>query len=277
MKSSNAVNELPPLLYDKRGQLAVITFNRPQALNALTPEMVCRMTDALLDAQSDPEVRVLVLTGAGGRAFCAGGDLGKMIPLLSGERPPQDAWDHRVLEDADVMPVSSLCDARLRKPIIAAIHGICVAAGAELLLGCDLRIVSSDARFAWPEVKRGLMPFAGSVWRLPRQVPHSQAMALLLTGETINAQQALAMGLVNEVVDSDEVLPRALALAELIAANAPLAVMEIKQAMAACEGVSQEEARKIEKNSYRRIMETEDAREGPRAFIEKRAPRYQGK
>ena len=271
-----ATNPLP-LVYEKQEHIAVITLNRPQALNALTPEMVCRMSDALLDAQADAAVRAIVLTSAGGRAFCAGGDLGTMIPLLSGDRQAQDDWDKRVLEDADVMPVSSLCDSRLRKPIIAAVTGVCVAAGAELLLGTDLRVVSEDARFAWPEVKRGLIPFAGSLSRLPRQIPHSQAMALLLTGDAIDAAQALRMGLVNEVVQSGQVLPRAMELARVIAANAPLAVAEIKHAAEASVGVSFEQALRIEKDSYRRIMATEDAREGPRAFMEKRAPRYQGR
>ena len=266
-----------PLVYEKQEYVGVITLNRPASLNALTPEMVCRMTDALLDAQADEAVRVIVFTGAGGKAFCAGGDLGTMIPLLSGERPAQDEWDRRVLEDADVMPVSSLCDARLRKPMIAAINGVCVAAGAELLLGMDLRVVSEDARFAWPEVKRGLIPFAGSLSRLPRQIPYSQAMALLLTGEPIGAAQALRMGLVNEVVPGDQVLARAMDLARTIAANAPLAVAEIKQVAEASIGVSVEQALNIEKAAYHRIMATEDAREGPRAFMEKRAPRYQGK
>lgn len=268
---------LPPLIYDKQQQVALMTLNRPWALNALTPEMVCRLADALLDAQADPAIRAIVLTGAGGKAFCAGGDLGTMIPLLSGARVPQDDWDRRVLEDADVMPVSSLRDARLGKPIIAAITGVCVAAGAELLLGTDLRIVSEDARFAWPEVKRGLIPFAGSLSRLPRQVPHSQAMALLLTGEAVVAEQALRMGLVNEVLPSGEVLPRALSLARLIAANAPLAVAQIKQVAAASIGMPEREARRLEHSAYRLIMATEDAREGPRAFMEKRTPNYRGK
>lgn len=266
-----------PLLYEKQDHVAVITLSRPQALNALTPEMVCRFADALLDAQRDATVRVIVLTGAGGKAFCAGGDLGVMIPLLTGARPAQDEWDKRVLEDADVMPVSSLCDARLSKPMVAAITGVCVAAGAELLLGTDIRVASEDARFAWPEVKRGLIPFAGSLSRLPRQVPYCQAMALLLSGDTIDAQQALNMGLINEVLPGDQVLPRALALARRLSENAPLAVQEAKQVAMSSIGVTQSQAWQVEKEAYQRIMASEDAQEGPKAFMEKRSPRYQGR
>src|SRR3546814_376620 len=126
-----------PLRYEKKEHIATITLNRPEAHNALTPEMLCRLADALTDVRNDDAVRVVILTGAGEKAFCAGGDLGTTLPLLTGDRPPQDQWDDRLLNDPDVMPVSSLCDRNLHKPIIAAINGLCVAAGAELLLGTD--------------------------------------------------------------------------------------------------------------------------------------------
>jgi len=266
-----------PLQYEKDQHVATITLNRPEARNALTPEMLCRLADALTDARDDASVRVIILTGAGDKAFCAGGDLGRTLPLLTGDRLPQDDWDERLLNDSQVLPVSSLCDTAMNKPIIAAVNGVCVAAGAELLLGTDIRVASHEARFAWPEVQRGLIPFAGSLARLPAQLSHCQAMELMLTGEAIDAQKALQLGLLNYVVHGPEVLPLAQRLARRIADNAPLAVAEIKRTAVDSVGLSLHEAFKLEKQAYRRVMATEDAREGPRAFMEKRAPVYRGR
>lgn len=266
-----------PLRYEKKEHIATITLNRPEAHNALTPEMLCRFADALADIRNDDAIRVVILAGAGEKAFCAGGDLGKTLPLLTGDRQPQDEWDERLLNDPDVLPVSSLCDLNFHKPIVAAVKGICVAAGAELLLGTDIRVASQDARFAWPEVQRGLIPFAGSLARLPAQLSYPQAMELMLTGDMIDAQKALQLGLLNYVVPGPEVLPLAQKLAQRIAMNAPVAVSEIKKTAVESLGQTQKTAFALEKQSYRRVMSTEDAREGPRAFMERRAPVYRGK
>ena len=266
-----------PLQYEKNEHIATITLNRPQAHNALTPEMLCRLADALADARDDDTIRAVILTGAGDRAFCAGGDLGRTLPLLTGDKPPQDHWDERLLNDPQIMPVSSLCDGAMSKPVIAAVNGVCVAAGAELLLGTDIRVASHESRFAWPEVQRGLIPFAGSLARLPQQLPYCQAMELMLTGEAIDAQKALQLGLLNYVVHGPEVLPLAQRLAQRIADNAPLAVAAIKRTAVDSIGLSEQEAFKLEKQAYRKVMASEDAREGPRAFMEKRAPVYQGR
>lgn len=265
-----------PLLYEKKDHIAAITLNRPEAHNALTPEMLCRLADALIYAGEDHSVRVIILAGSGGKAFCAGGDLARTLPLLTGDRKAEDEWDERLLADPKVMQVSSLCDPALSKPVVAAVTGICMAAGAELLLGTDIRVASSDARFAWPEVQRGLIPFAGSMARLPSQISYCQAMELMLTGETIDAGKALHLGLVNYVVDGSEVPDVARRIARRIADNAPLAVAEIKKTAQASLGLPQSEAFTLEKQAYRRVMATDDAREGPRAFMERRAPVYRG-
>ena len=265
------------LIYSKHEALATIVFNRPHAHNALTPQMLCRLADAFMYAQHDQQIRAIVVTGAGDRAFCSGGDLGQTLPLLSGARKPQDAWDQRLLDDPDVHSLASLCDARLNKPIIAAVNGVCMAAGAELLLGTDIRVSASHAVYAWPEVRHGLIPFAGSLSRLPSQLPYCHAMELLFTGEAINAQKAHELGLVNYVVEPDQVMPLAKQLALKIAGNGPVAVCEIKKAAVASLGLTAAEAFEIERESYQRIMSTQDAQEGPRAFMEKRAPRFQGK
>lgn len=269
--------DVEPVLYEKKDSIATITLNRPQAHNALTPEMLCRLADALDDAGKDDTVRVIILTGAGDKAFCAGGDLGRTLPLLTGDRAPQDAWDERLLNDPKVLSTSSLCSPHQHKPIVAAVRGVCVAAGAELLLGTDLRVASTDARFAWPEVQRGLIPFAGSLARLPAQLPYCHAMELMLTGDMIDAPKAKEMGLLNYVVHGPEVMALAHRLARRIADNAPLAVEEIKKTAKGSAGLTEQQAFELEKQAYRRVMATEDAREGPRAFMERRAPVYRGK
>lgn len=268
---------IQPLLYEKQEYIATITLNRPQAHNALTPEMLCRLADALQDADNDNAVRVIILTGAGDKAFCAGGDLGRTLPLLTGDRPAQDVWDDRLLNDPHVLPLSSLCSPSLGKPIVAAVRGICMAAGAEMLLGTDVRVASTDSRFAWPEVQRGLIPFAGSMARLPAQLPYCQAMELMLTGDSVDAPRAMEMGLLNYVVRGPEVMGLAQRLARRIADNAPLAVAEIKKTAKDSIGLTEQQAFELEKQAYRRIMATDDAREGPRAFMERRAAVYRGK
>lgn len=264
------------VIYEKHEAIAVVTLNRPEARNALSPEMLCRMADAFADAQADADVRVIILTAVGDQAFCAGGDLGLTLPLFTGDRAASTKWDSRLLNDPQVRSLSSLCDTRIDKPFIAAVNGVCMAAGAELILGTDIRIATESARFAWPEVQRGLIPFAGSLSRLPAQIPYSQAMQLLLTGEPINAQDALAIGLINKVVPSSKLMSEAKKIAKRIANNGPLAIRTVKATATASLGLSQEEAFSLEKRSYDKIMASTDAREGPRAFMEKREPVFRG-
>ncbi len=267
----------PPLRFTREGPVALVVLDRPAARNALTPEMLCRFADAVVEFAADDALRVMVLTAEGTQAFCAGGDLGRTIPLLTGERAAEDEWDRRVLQDPVVMPASSLRDFPLHKPVVAAINGACLAAGFEIMLGTDIRIAAEHASFCLPEVKRAVVPFAGSMVRLPRQIPHALAMELMLTGEPISASRALAIGLVNHVVPAAEVLPKAMALAERIAANGPLAVQRLKQTVTAASGLPLDEGYRLEDETRRIVLGSADAREGPRAFMEKRAPRYVGR
>jgi enoyl-CoA hydratase len=267
----------PPILLQTLGAVLLITIDAPQRRNALTPEMLCRLADAFMAFARGPAWRVAVLTGAGDQAFCAGGDLARTLPLMTGERAPEDDWDRRLLDDPQVLAASGLRDFALDKPVVAAINGTCMAAGFEMMLGTDIRIAARHARFALPEVQRALLPFAGSMARLPRQVPHAVAMRLLLTGEAIDADEALRAGLVNEVVASHDVMPRAMAMAERIARNGPLAVQAVKRTALAASGVTLPEAYALEDAAKRAVFGTADAREGPRAFVEKREPRYQGR
>ena len=265
-----------PVLYEKQGPIAVITLNRPAARNALTPEMLCRLADAFIDFGRDENLRVAVLTGVGEQAFCAGGDLAMTLPLMTGERAPEDAWDWRVLNDPLVMAASSLRDFLLHKPVISAINGTCMAAGFELLLGTDIRIATRTALFGLPEVQRGLVPFAGSMVRLPRQIGYARAMELLLTGCSRDADQALQCGLVNRVLPAVEVRPAAMALAQQIARNGPLAVQCVKQTVLEVSGLPLQTGYDAEDRTRDRIFASADAKEGPLAFVEKRPPVYSG-
>lgn len=268
----------PVLLYEKRDGIAYITFNRPQVRNAMSPEVFCRLADAWQDYAEDDSLRVAIITGAGDRAFTAGADLGTFIPLLSGARQPEDEWDRRLLQDNRVSDASILRGGfTLYKPIIAAINGFCLGGGTELIQATDLRIAAEHATFALTEVIRGFMPAGGSTVRLPRQIPYCKAMEILLLGERMNAQEAYRIGLVNEVVPADQVMPKAEELARKIAANGPVAVRKIKETVLRALSVSFEEGFQIENENAGMVLKTEDAKEGPRAFMEKRPPKYVGR
>ncbi len=266
-----------PLLFSKNGAIATFTLNRPAARNALSPELVCRLADAVAEFVADPALRVGIITGSGDKAFCSGGDLATMLPLLSGDRAPSDVWDRRVLDEAFVMAASGLRDFPINKPLIAAINGTCVAGGMEMLLGTDIRIAADHALFGLPEVRRGVLPFAGSMVRLPRQIGWAAAMELLLVGDTIDATEARRIGLINHVVPSVDLMRKAMDIATRVAANGPLAVQRVKHTAVAASGVPLAEGFSLEDESKRIVMASQDAREGPRAFMEKRAPNFSGR
>ncbi len=256
--------KLPATLeYEKRERIALITINRPEAMNSLTREMLVGLDAAFEDFQNDPDLWVAILTAAGDRAFCAGMDLKEALPLItSGDQMGYE--DHTKRQLSDVF-----------KPVIAAVNGICVAGGLELLQGTDLRIAAEHATFGLGEVRWGIIPTGGSHIRLPRQIPWAVAMELLLTGEPIDAQRAYGIGLVNRVVPRAELLPEAMKLAEKICRNGPRAVRTAKEIAVRALGL--EPGFVLEKALGARVMESEDAREGPRAFTEKRAPQFKGR
>lgn len=266
-----------PLLYEKHDGVALITFNRPAARNAISPEVACRLADAFEDLAADPALRVAILTGTGDRAFCSGGDLALTLPLMTGAREAQDDWDRRLLADPSVMARSALRDFELNKPIIAAINGPCMAGGMETVLATDIRIAAEHATFALPEVRRGLIPFAGSLVRLPRQIPHCLAMEMLLVGDPIGADQAKDAGLINRVVPGADLMDTAWDLARKIAANGPIAVQEVKRTVLEASGRTLQEGYALEDAAKIRVMASEDAREGPRAFMEKRPAVFRGR
>lgn len=268
---------MPPLLYEKREGIAYITFNRPERHNAMDPETVVRLGEALLDFEASDDSRVAIITGAGDKAFCSGADLGRLIPLYTRARQPEDEWDKRVLEDREIRDVSLMRGHPIFKPIVAAVNGICLAGGTELLQATDIRIAAEHATFGLMEVKRAIVPGGGSMARLARQIPWSKAMEILLVGEPISAQEAHRIGLVNYVVPPAELMSTAEKFARKIAENGPLAVRAIKEAVIRSSGLPLADAYQIENEVAREVMRSEDAKEGPRAFMEKRAPVYRGR
>lgn len=265
------------LLTEQRDGIVTLTLNRPAARNAISPEMACRLADAFTAIEADSSVRCVILTGASDQAFCAGGDLALMLPLLTGAREPEDDWDRRVLNDPTVMDRSALRRFELTTPLIAAINGHCLAGGMETMLATDIRVAADHATFGLPEAKRGLIPFAGALVRLPRQMAQCRAMELLLTGDAISADEALAAGLVNHVVPGDGVFDKAWEIARRIARNGPLATSQIKRTTLAASGRSLSEGYALEDRARDVVMASEDAREGPRAFMEKRPARFVGR
>jgi enoyl-CoA hydratase len=259
--------------YESRGNIAVITLNRPDARNAINPEVAVRLADIWQDVKANDEVRVAVLTGTG-TTFCAGADLGQLIPLISGARRPESDWDEKLVGDPGITSRALLRNFDPEKPVISAINGHAIAGGMELTQGTDIRVSVPQAKFGVQEVKWAIFPAGGSTVRLPVQLPYAKAMELLLTGDLITADEALAYGFLNYV--TADVIGKAMEIAEKIAANGPLAVKAIRQSVKANLGMPEQEALRIESQISGPVFTTDDAQEGPRAFMEKRQPRYTG-
>ncbi|MGH3435658.1 MAG: crotonase/enoyl-CoA hydratase family protein [Sciscionella sp.] len=259
----------PHCLVEQRDHTLVVTMNRPQARNALTGEMLQIMVEAWDRVDSDPEIRACVLTGAGG-AFCAGADLKAMSRAA-----PSDAFEAGSFDPARIEGL--LKGRRLRKPLIAAVEGAAIAGGTEILQGTDIRVAGESAKFGVSEARWGLFPMGGSAVRLPRQIPYTVAADILLTGRHITAAEAKDVGLIGHVVADGEALEHALRLAEMIASNGPLAVQAILRTIRNTEGMHEEAAFRIEAQYGIDVFASSDAREGPRAFAEKREPRFRGR
>jgi enoyl-CoA hydratase len=258
------MSEQAHALIEQRGHVLVVTMNRPEARNALSPSMMALMRQAWDRVDADPGIRVCVLTGAGG-AFCAGADLKAMTADHPGSR----------LGDLDLAVIEPLLKGRrLSKPLIAAVEGPAIAGGTEILQACDIRVAGQSARFGVSEARWGLFPLGGSAVRLPRQIPYTLAADLLLTGRHIRAAEALAMGLIGHVVPDGQALAKALEIADAIAANGPVAVRAILATMRETEGMAENDAFAIEAKLGATVFATDDAREGPRAFAEKRRPEF---
>jgi len=249
----------------REGSVEILTLNRPEQRNALSPEMLGALSTAFAEAKDDDGVRVVILTGAGDRAFCAGMDLKAFVQQDGGER-----------QQVDMSGFTEFSRGRFPKPVIGAANATAVAGGFELLMNCDLIVASEQARFGVPEVKRGLFPAGGGVM-LPARIPLAVALELGLTGEQIDAARAYQLGLVNRVVPPDQVLPAALELAAKISENGPLGVQVTKQLMRSCMVNGIEATYKLQEQLHEKVFKSEDAMEGARAFAEKRTPVWKGR
>lgn len=247
--------------------MLIVTMNRPEARNALSGPMLARMKEAWDQVDADPQIRVAILTGAGG-AFCAGADLKAMTTSHPGDNAAS----------MDLTRIESLLKGRrLTKPLIAAVEGPAIAGGTEILQATDIRVAGESAKFGVSEPRWGLFPLGGSAVRLVRQIPYTVAADLLLTGRHIRAAEAREIGLIGHVVPDGQALDKALELADMIAANGPLAVQAVLQTIRETEAMHENEAFRIDAKLGIAVFQSEDAKEGPRAFAEKRKPDFHGR
>jgi enoyl-CoA hydratase len=261
----------PHLLFERDGHTAIVTLNRPAKKNALSSEMLVRMHDAWLEIDRNPDIRVAIVTGAGGN-FCSGADLKAMA---AGH--PDDEYTKRFATDSDLHWKALLRHFVPMKPLIAAVEGYAVAGGTEILQAHDIRVAGESATFGVAEVRRGLFPLGGSTVRLSRQIPYTVAAELLLTGRFVSAEEALRVGLIGHVVPDGQALTKAREIAEEIAANGPLAVQAVLKSMRATREMPEKIGLAYELEVGQPIFATEDALEGPTAFAEKRTPNFKGR
>jgi enoyl-CoA hydratase len=266
----------PAVLVERDRHVVTITLNRPAKRNAFNAEMLCRLADAWDLVDGDPDVRVAVLTGAGGD-FSAGADLDRLVGAMLSGKPTENEFEERIKNDFTIIFKGFLKDYRTKKPLIAAVEGYCYAGGLEILQACDLRVAAEGASIALTEVQRGLFPMGGSSVRLPRQLPYAIAMEILLCGTPLTPAIAEKYGLINYVTPDGGALAKARELADRIAANGPLAVLGIKEAALASDALPEAEAFKREMEIGMAVMASEDAREGPKAFLEKRPAVFRGR
>jgi enoyl-CoA hydratase len=255
------------LLCETKDHVATVTLNRPQVLHALNAQVFDELERVFMALAGDANVRVILLTGSGEKAFAAGADISELERLDAAEGAAKASRGQQVFR------LIETCG----KPVIACINGFALGGGCELAMACTLRLASETARLGQPEVKLGLIPGYGGTQRLPRLVGQSNALKLLLTGEMIGAVEALRIGLVDEVVSSEKLMERAEALARTIAGMAPLAVSGCLEAVRRGNGLDIETATEIEAEIFGRLSGTEDKGEGTRAFLEKRSPRWVGR
>jgi enoyl-CoA hydratase/carnithine racemase len=255
------------VLYEKRDNIAYVTLNRPKVLNALDSATWADLRFAFEDAKADSSVRGVILTGAGDKAFIAGADISELAHVDAYEAEESSRFGQEVLNLIE----------NLGKPVIAAVNGFALGGGCETAMACTIRIAAEHAKFGQPEVKLGLLPGGGGTQRLPRLVGKGRALQLILTGETISAQEAWRIGLVNEVVPGANLIARAEAVLKQIAANAPIAVKYSLDAANKGLDTSQSEGFALEASYFGICASTEDKREGTSAFLEKRAPQFHGR
>jgi enoyl-CoA hydratase/carnithine racemase len=254
------------LLYEEKDRIALVTLNRPKMMNALDRKAISELSKVWSDFKDDSRLLVMIITGAGDKAFCVGGDIKEWD--AAGQDPHAAGW----LDDV----VTPMRMTDMFKPVIAAINGHCLGGGLELALACDLRLASESATFGQPEIKRGIFPGQGATQRLPHILPYNLAAELIFTGEVIDAREALRIGLINRLIASRDLMDQAWELAALIADKPPLAIRAAKEALLKSYELSLAEGLRLEGQLRKNISYTRDAREGITAFLEKRKPFFRG-
>ncbi len=254
------------ILFEKKNALAYITINRPAKLNALNRQVMRELNDAFTKIADDPEVRAVILTGSGEKAFVAGADIGELSTQTPVEGKEFSIWGQGVLNKIET----------LGKPVIAAVNGYALGGGCELAMACTVRIASENAKLGQPEVKLGIMAGYGGTQRLPRLVGKGVAMQLLLTGEQVSAAEAQAVGLVNKVVPLPDLIPTAEKMAHAMIENAPLALKYTMESVNRGLEMTLEEGLFLEATLFGICCTTEDMKEGTQAFLAKRSPQFKG-
>src|SRR5712691_11887055 len=267
MSSPGASLTLENVLYEKKGETAYVTVNRPKVLNALNHRTWADLRTAFEEARRDAAVRGVIVTGAGDKAFITGADIGELASLTAVEAEDSTRDGQAVLDLIE----------NLGKPVIAAVNGFALGGGCETAMACTIRVASENAKFGQPEVTLGLIPGGGGTQRLPRLVGKGRALQIILSGGIINAQEAYRIGLVNEVVPAAELMTRAEAILKQILSNAPLAVKYSLEAVNKGLETSQAEGLSLEASFFGLCAGTEDKKEGTSVFLEKRAPQFQGR
>jgi len=266
---------MPDAIVERNDRVMTITMNRPERYNALSGEMLIRMYDAYEEASRDPDVRCIVVTGAGGN-FCSGADL-KAMSGDSGNEDGQIDVQARMAQDPDIVYKALFRHYRPTKPIVAAVEGVAIAGGTELLQAMEIRVAGESARFGVSEARWSLYPMGGSAVRLPRQIPYTQAAEILLTGKHLKAPEAKEIGLIGHVVPDGQALAKAQEIAAVVAANGPLAVAAITRTLHECDGMELDAALRHEWDYGQAVFASDDAKEGPLAFAQKRTPEFRGK
>ena len=263
--------EFQTILFEVRNQIAWVTFNRPESMNAMNRQMTEDLIEACKRIEEDPDVRIAIFTGAGEKAFSAGMDLKERAAT------PISPIERRQQKLTNKIHTQARAVAAITKPTIAAIRGYCVGGGLEFALACDLRVAAEDAKLGLTEVRRGIIPGAGGTQRLARAVGVTKALEMCLTGDTVNGSEAQKLGLVNVAVPASEVMKAAEDLASRILKGAPMSVTFIKEAIKKGVELPLDEGLRLEADLSAMVATTEDSKEGPRAFAEKRAPVWKGK
>ena len=263
--------EFQNILFEVRNQIAFATFNRPESMNAMNRQMTKELVDACKQIEEDNAIRIAIFTGAGEKAFSAGMDLKERSETSF------SPIERRQQKLSATLQTQTRAVAAITKPTIAAIRGYCVGGGLEFALACDMRVAAEDAKLGLAEVKRGLIPGSGGTQRLPRTVGVAKALEICLTGDNVTGAEAQRLGLVNIAVPASDVLKAAEDLAARILRGAPMSVLFIKEAIKKGVELSLDEGYRLESDLSAMIATTEDSKEGPRAFAEKRAPVWKGK